>query len=88
MASGSKIRQRNGFHFGKWKYGEDIYKLAKKESYNGDIDCTTTVTFSVEVEILSLGIGRAVDRRWHTSHFGGALELLTIKDGRLAWKGS
>lgn len=37
MAPGNRVKQRNGFHFGKWKSGEDIYKTATRPLCNGDI---------------------------------------------------
>lgn len=57
----SRIKQRNGFHFGKWKY-EDIYKIPKRQLYSGDIDSTSTVMFCVKGEILSLEMGGAMYR--------------------------
>lgn len=41
------------------KHDEDIYKIAKRQWYNGDIDSTSIVMFWAEVEILSLEPGRA-----------------------------
>lgn len=62
MASGSRIRQRHGFHFGKWKYGEDTYKIAKRKLYNGWYRQHQHCDIWVEVEILSLEPGGAVYR--------------------------
>lgn len=36
VAPGNRIKQRNGFHFGKWKSGEDIHKTATRPLCNGD----------------------------------------------------